>query len=214
MAETEVVLVAGGGHGSVVLDTLLAAGVHVRGVVDPGLPAGGFLFGVPVLGDESSLIPLQGGRVELANGLGIVKDCARRRQLHERLAAQGFRFRTVVHPSALVARECRLADGAQVFAGAILQCGVQVGAGVVVNTGARVDHHSRLGAHTFVGPGAVICGGVVVGDNVLVGAGAVLLPGVRVGDGCTVGAGAVVIADVQGGLTVLGNPARPAGSRN
>ena len=48
----------------------------------------------------------------------------------------------------------------------------------------------------------------VIGNRVEIGAGAVIVGGVRIGDGATVGANAVVIADVPEGATVGGIPAR------
>lgn len=50
---------------------------------------------------------------------------------------------------------------------------------------------------------------IMVGDNVWIGAGAVLLGGVRVGDRAVVAAGAVVTRDVAAGGVVGGVPARP-----
>jgi len=47
-----------------------------------------------------------------------------------------------------------------------------------------------------------------IGDEVLIGAGAVVLGGVRVGNGATVGANAVVLADVPDGGLAIGVPAR------
>ena len=41
------------------------------------------------------------------------------------------------------------------------------------------------------------------------GSSAILLPGVTVGDGAVIGAGSVVTRDVEAGVTVMGNPARP-----
>jgi UDP-2-acetamido-3-amino-2,3-dideoxy-glucuronate N-acetyltransferase len=48
----------------------------------------------------------------------------------------------------------------------------------------------------------------VVGRRASLGSGAVVLGGVRIGDGALVGAGAVVTRDVEPGETVVGNPAR------
>jgi UDP-2-acetamido-3-amino-2,3-dideoxy-glucuronate N-acetyltransferase len=44
-----------------------------------------------------------------------------------------------------------------------------------------------------------------------IGSGAVILGGVTIGEGALVGAGAVVTRDVAAGETVVGNPARPVG---
>ncbi|MGH6916684.1 MAG: sugar O-acetyltransferase [Geminicoccaceae bacterium] len=52
---------------------------------------------------------------------------------------------------------------------------------------------------------------VEIGANVWVGGGAILLGGIRIGDDAIVGAGAVVTRDVAPGTTVVGNPARAIG---
>lgn len=50
---------------------------------------------------------------------------------------------------------------------------------------------------------------ILIGRNAFVGVRALLLPGVTVGPDSIVGAGAVVTRDVEGGVVVAGNPARP-----
>jgi maltose O-acetyltransferase len=49
---------------------------------------------------------------------------------------------------------------------------------------------------------------VCIGRQVWIGGGAIILPGVTIGDGAVIGAGSVVTRDVEGGVTVVGNPAR------
>lgn len=52
------------------LDALLASGIPVAGIVDPGRPAGSTLFDVPVLGGDRWLYPeVKSGDVLLANGI-------------------------------------------------------------------------------------------------------------------------------------------------
>ncbi|MGI9491480.1 MAG: sugar O-acetyltransferase [Geminicoccaceae bacterium] len=48
-----------------------------------------------------------------------------------------------------------------------------------------------------------------IGENVWIGGGAMILGGVRIGDRAIVGAGAVVTKDVAANTTATGNPARP-----
>ena len=55
---------------------------------------------------------------------------------------------------------------------------------------------------------------IVLGEEVWIGRGAVVLGGVTIGDGATVGANAVVTRDVPAGMTVVGVPARPIQPRS
>lgn len=48
----------------------------------------------------------------------------------------------------------------------------------------------------------------IIGDAVYVGAGAILLGGVMVGNNSTIGAGTVITKDIKEGSVVVGNPAR------
>lgn len=54
---------------------------------------------------------------------------------------------------------------------------------------------------------------ILIGHDVWIGRGAVVLGGVTIGDGATIGANAVVTHDVPAGATVAGVPARPIHSR-
>jgi acetyltransferase-like isoleucine patch superfamily enzyme len=49
---------------------------------------------------------------------------------------------------------------------------------------------------------------VRIGNDVWIGFGAVILGGVTIGDGCVIGAGAVVTQDLPPGAIAVGNPAR------
>jgi len=214
MAERALYLLAAGGHGSVVLDALLGAGVAVAGILDPGIAPGGAVFGVPVVGDDRWLDGRAPGDTLLANGAGSTPYTELRRTLFERYSARGFEFVAVRHRSAVVGREATLAEGSQVMAGSVIQCRARIGRNTVINTSASVDHDCVVGDHVFVGPGATLCGEVRVGAGTFVGSGAVILPGVEVGSGAIIGGGALVAADVPDGAMVTGVPARAAKRRD
>lgn len=209
MADAPFVVLGAGGHGAVVLGTLLDAGAEVKGLLDPGQEVGARVLDTPVLGPDAWLAAMAPADVVLANGLGAVPGSQVRMRLYDAWRARGFGFPPLVHPSAVLGRDVRLAEGAQVMAGAVVQCRTYVGENVVVNTRASVDHDCHLAEHVFVGPGAVLCGDVYVGRGAFIGAGAVLLPGVEIGAGVVVGAGAVVTRSYTNLEVVMGNPARP-----
>ncbi len=209
MSTKNLILLAAGGHGRVLLDAMLAQNLVVQGVLDPALPVGSRVLQHTVLGADDWLLERRSDEFLLANGVGTLPGSSQRRLLFERWKAAGFGFASVCHPAAVVGRDVTLMQGSQIMAGAIVQTGAEIGENTVVNTGARVDHDCRLGSHVFIGPGAVLCGGVSIAANAFVGAGAVLVQGIVVGEGAVVGAGAVVTRNVDAGVQVLGNPARP-----
>lgn len=202
------VIVGFGGHGRVLADALTAAGREIRGVLDRNAQA---IEGTDLawLGTDERHEGLDPDEVDLVHGVGHVGDAKLRRSIARRLEADGFRFATVVHPTAVVSSGAVLYDGAQVMAGAVVQTGARIGAFAIVNSGAVVDHDCCIGAYAHIAPGAALSGDVSLGEGALVGTGAAVIQGVSVGVGAIVGAGAAVVRDVAAGATVVGVPARP-----
>jgi maltose O-acetyltransferase len=107
---------------------------------------------------------------------------------------------------------------------------IELGDRVFMNVGCVILDTAkvRIGRSTLLGPrvqiycaehhkdpelraaGLEIARPVAIGEKVWIGGGAIILPGVTIGDEAIVGAGAVVTRDVLPGVTVVGNPARPA----
>ncbi len=136
-----------------------------------------------------------------------------RLKLHDGLVQAGLTPVTVVHPTAWVASNAVVGEGAQIMAGAIVQAEARVGRQCIINTNASVDHEVILGEGSEVAPGATVCGSVKVGMNAWICAGAVVVPFVTIGADAVVGAGAVVLQDVPAGTTVVGIPAKPIGKK-
>lgn len=207
---TPVIIVGAGGHGAVVADALLCAGVQVLGFTDADPRRKGELVcGLPVLGDDRLVLGrFSKSAVRLVNGIGGVRGESLRRDVQRFLEAQGWRFADVRHPTATVSRFAALAEGVQLLAGCVVQANAKVARGCIVNTAAVVEHDVCLGEYVHVAPRAVVCGAVRVGAGSYVGAGAVLRQGVRLDEGTIVGAGAVLIRNAGGGVWT-GVPARP-----
>ncbi|WP_421730473.1 hypothetical protein [Brevundimonas sp.] len=197
----EVLLIGGGGHARVVLDTLGVMGRTCLGIVasEPSSAVG-----LSYIGDDAAAFRLfpQGGEAALGLG-GIprrgVPGTALRRRVYETYIARCFRFPPLIGRGVIMAPDVALADGSQVIAGAILQPNVRLGRNVLVNTGARIDHDTVIADHAMIGPGALLCGEVAIGVGAYVGAGAIVLQGVRIGPDAVVAAGAVASRDVEAG---------------
>ncbi len=210
MSQPQTVIVIGaGGHARVLLDALARCGIAVAGLTDADAAKHGkLLAGIRVLGPDSILEQHPPGATMLVNAMGSTETMNLRQTVYERLKAAGYRFLSVIHPSAVVAPDAVLDEGVQVMAGAIVQPGAKIGANSIVNTGAQVDHDCLIGAHVHLSPGVTLSGAVIVGDATHVGTAATVVQGLRLGRGCLVAAGAVVTENVVDGARVAGVPAR------
>lgn len=204
-----VIILGAGGHAKVLANALHLRSVRILGAtdVDPARK-GSTVLNVVVLGDDAEVMKHSADAVELVNGVGGVRVHTLRRTLFEQFSARGYRFASVIHPSATVAEDVVLGEGAQIMAGAIIQPGCHIGSNTVINSGAIVDHDCTIGSHAHVAPGVTLSGGVRVGNGAHLGTGATVIQGINIGAGGMVAAGAVVVRDVPDGVTVAGVPAR------
>lgn len=135
-----------------------------------------------------------------------------RQELFARLRALAYSTPNIVHPSAVVSRSAALGEGVFVAAGAIINVDAKIDDAVIVNTGARIDHDCRIGSASHIAPGVTLSGGVVVGERVWLGTGCCVRQGVEIGSDAVVGVGAAVVANLVGGRTYAGVPARILGN--
>lgn len=201
------VLIGGGGHASVCLDLMMRQHMDAIGYValEPSERMNRFL---PYLGTDERIFNYDPDDILLVNGLGFTTHSDVRIKIFQMFKERGYRFATLIHDSAVIARDVDIGEGAQIMAGAVLQPSVKVGRNVIVNTRASVDHDCRLEPHVHVAPGSTLCGGVTVGEASYIGAGSVLVQNIRIGERCVIGAGSVVIRDVPSFTTVYGVPAK------
>jgi sugar O-acyltransferase (sialic acid O-acetyltransferase NeuD family) len=120
----------------------------------------------------------------------------------------GFRFATVLHPSARLSSTSLAGEGSILSAGAIVGAHTTLGRHVLVNRGALIGHHTRVADYVSVHPGANLAGACTIGEGAYIGMGAVVLDHLSVGAHAIVGAGAVVTKDVPERVQVVGVPAR------
>lgn len=204
-----VIILGAGGHAKVLIDALRLQSIELAGITDadPG-KKGQRLLDVQVMGGDEEVMKYPAEAIRLANGVGSVRVNLRRRQLFEQFKNSGYQFVSVAHPSAIIAADVVLSEGAQVMAGAVIQAGCYIGVNAVINTGCIIDHDCHIGDHAHIAPGVTLSGGTKVGENAHIGTGATVIQGIQIGRNSLVAAGAVVIRDVPDGTTVFGVPAK------
>ena len=204
-----VIILGAGGHAKVLIEALLASSAVIAGIVDPDpTRAGKTILGVPVLGGDDVVGEYTSSEILLVNGLGSVTLPVKRQQLFEKFKGMGYSFATVVHPSAIVASDVVLGEGAQVMAGTVIQPGSRIGINSIINTSASVDHDCTIGDYVHIAPGVTLSGGVEIGTGSHIGTGATVIQRITIGISCLVAAGAVVTKDITDGAMARGVPAR------
>jgi UDP-perosamine 4-acetyltransferase len=175
----------------------------VSGVISPDYQEKPEAFGVRVLGGDESIRQFSPLHVQLVNGIGALPGFTKRWQLCANFRNRGYRFFTVVHPSAVIALDTVLEEGAQVMAGVVIQPGVTIGRDTIINTRASIDHDCTIGPNSHIAPGAVLSGGITIGAGCHIGTGASVIQGVSIGEGAVVSAGAIVYEDVPSGKELI-----------
>ena len=210
------VILGGGGHAAVIIETLILEGGAVPWVVLDSNQAlwGQQLCGLPIRGGDEKLSDLKAEGVDgFVVGLGGTGDNEPRRRLFLNAQGVGLRPMTVRHPSAICSTSAHVGEGTVLLAGSVVGARTTVGRNVIINSGAIVEHDGHIGDHVHIASGAVLASTVTVEEGAHIGAGAVVRQSIRVGAGAIVGAGAVVVRDVRPGQTVVGVPAQPLSDR-
>ncbi len=191
-----VIILGAGGHAKVLMDMLFLTEREVLGVIDPVKSRGDMIFGVPVIGDDESILNYLPSEIELVNGIGSLPNKNGRWKVAESYRDKGYNFSSLVHPSAVISNDVYLDEGVQVMAGVVIQPGVRVGKDSIINTGATVDHDCIIGSMCHIAPGSNLCGSILVQDNVHIGTGASLVQGVTINSNVVIAAGSTVIRDI------------------
>src|SRR5690606_21947196 len=109
----------------------------------------------------------------------------------------------------IISSSVKIDIGTVLMQGTIIQADTFIGKHAIINTRASIDHDSTVEDFVHISPGAILCGGVQIGEGTHIGAGAVILPGIKIGQWCKVGAGAVVAKNIPSNCTAVGIPAKP-----
>lgn len=203
------ILIGAGGHGRVLLDTLVHQGNKILGITSAN-PQDFMcsILDIPIIGSDNLIFNYRTDSVCLVNGLGMMPSKNTRCKLYEYFKGQGYTFAQVIHPSAIISSDIKILEGVQIMAGAIIQTGAVIAENTIINTRVVVDHDTFIDKHVHLAPGTTVSGGVSIGEGTFVGAGSTIIQGIKIGAHCVVAAGSVVIQDIPDGARVMGIPAR------
>ena len=178
MANIRLLIVGAGGHGRSLAEAgILHSGIDFIGFLDDMVPTGEKRIGLPVLGAIAAIQEYRSAfdQVILAIGNNRVRE-----SLMSRLAMDGFKFATIIHPHAFVSPSAVIGEGSAVMAGAVIGTEAIIGVGSIINCGAVVDHHAVVEEFGHLGVNTCMAGGTFLGRGAWMQAGSALGYGVKV----------------------------------
>lgn len=176
-SKSNLFLLGNGGHAGVILDMLTEIGVNVSAVYSPVAPVNSTLFAdIEHRTSDQDILRYDPENTFLINGIGMLPNKDIRRNVFNRFNNHGYRFISVISPTAKISKHAIIGEGVQIFHNVTVQAGCKIGDHTILNTGVIVEHDCTIGSHNHFAPGTTICGGVETCENVFIGAGATILP--------------------------------------
>lgn len=206
----KLLLIGGGGHCKVILDSLLLDNPYDEvGVIDIAENVGKYILDIPILGSDDDLEELYRNGYHYAFlSLGSIGNPELRIKLYSTLERIGFTMPCIIDPTAIVSKYSELDHGIYIGKQAVVNPGVVLGKGVIINTSSIIEHDCIIEEFVHISPGSILCGGVSVGKNTHIGAGSMIKQQVKVGSNCVIGIGSVVLQNIKDAVMAYGNPCR------
>lgn len=206
MGSKPVVIVGNGGHARVLIEILLMQQRQILGYAAPTEEPNP--YNIVYLGTDEAILQHEPEGIELVNAIGSVSTMTLRAHIFTFFKSKGYRFCTIIHPSAVVSNTAMLGEGVQIMAGAIIQPFVRIGDNTIINTSASVDHDCCIGDHCHIAPGCVLSGCVTIGERTHIGTGTNIIQNTKIGSHVTIGAGSLVLKHIGDYKKVYGIPAK------
>jgi len=191
------VILGAGGHAKVVYDACVSSEKDVHFLADIKTSEG--FNKVPVI-METELRPESH---ILVLGIG---DNANRKNVYEKYHSAGFKFETIIHPSAVISVNSKIGSGSVVLAGAVINHSAEIMEAAIINTSAVVEHDCLVEDFAHISPSATLCGGVRIGTGAWIGANSTIIEYKSIGSNAVIGAGSVVNKDVKDNIRGAGVP--------
>ena len=206
----EIILIGGGGHCRVIIDTILLRKEYkIAGIIDVKEKIGQEIAGIPIIdSDESIERYFKKGIKNCFVSMGSTGSTALRKKLFDTAENARFFFPNIIHPVSLVSASARLGYGNYVAPGAIINTGACIGNNCIINSGAIIEHDCHIEDFTHVASGVTLGGMVNIGKYSHIGAGSSILQGIKIGENSIVGAGSVVVDDIKDSVVACGAPCR------
>jgi acetyltransferase EpsM len=195
----DIALIGAGGHCKVIIDLINSLGSYnIVGIYDDNKK--GQFCNYNILGKSNNLNP------DIKNYIISIGNDKIRKKIYEN--NKKLNWVTLIHPSAILAKNVIIDIGSVIFAGSIIQTDVKIGKHCIINTGCSIDHECVINDFSSICPKATLCGQVKIGNLCFIGANATIIQCLTIGNNCIIGAGSVIIKNAENNSKIVGNPGK------
>ena len=191
-----------GGMALVVADAARVLGRNILAFIDDTTNAPTEFDGAKVI---MKIPPPHDNDFEVIIAIG---DCDTRLRIAERLEREGYRFATIVHPSATVSQMAHIGHGVFIAAGAVIDPLVTIGNHSIINELTVVSHGTLIGCGCHLAPQSAVAGNCIVDNAVWLGLGAKVIEKRHIAPRTFIGAGSIILHDTNPNTLVYGIPAK------
>ncbi len=141
---TEVILIGTGGHGKVVLDTVLSnpnTDIKIIGFLDDGDISE--IHGIKKLGNIKDFVNFKDKKFHIAIGNNKFREKIAKELGEENLIS-------IIHKTAYVSSMSKIGNGTYIGAMSVINPECEIGKGCIINTGTIVEHNSFVGDYSHL----------------------------------------------------------------
>jgi sugar O-acyltransferase (sialic acid O-acetyltransferase NeuD family) len=169
-----IVIFGAGGHGKVIADAIIKAGEYnLIGFVDSKLPIGTGVFGnYKIIETQDNISSLVNDSTKFVIGIGNNEV---RKMIYTQFS-NALAWATVIHPSALIAGDVKIAEGSVLLANAVVNASSIIGQFTIIDSGVIVDHECEIGDFSHLSIGTLVGSNSKLKSNLKTDLGQVIQP--------------------------------------
>lgn len=213
---TNIIILGGEGNGGIAAacvedmrDNYGITNIKVIGFLNDMIEKGQEIGGFPVLGKTGEWKQFSKDKsVKFIFAIHPVGHGSLRVRLFESLGIPDELLYTLVHPSAFVAYNAKLAPGVMVMSSSYIGPATVLSRCVFCMANTMIGHHTMVGPYCHISIGAIIGSYVKIGTASDVALNTTIMEKVNIGKYAVAGAAAMITKDINDNEVVIGNPQR------
>ena len=206
----KIIIVGSSGHSKVIIDIIEKENkFQIIGCIDNNSEYKGDVLGYKVIGNDSDLSKILVNNPEHAIFVAIGDNWIRKKIVEKILKTNpDTNFASVIHPSAIIGKNCKIGKGVAIMAGTIINCNTIIEDFTIINTKVSIDHDCKIMKFSSLAPNVTTGGNITIGEFSSISIGSIIKHGVTIGNHTVIGAGSLLINSCGDQVVLYGTPAK------